>query len=32
MALGLRNYWDGYFAGQAAPLGRTPAEVVHLAA
>jgi hypothetical protein len=31
MALGLRNYWDGYFAGRAAPLGRVPAEVVHAA-
>jgi hypothetical protein len=29
MALGFRNYWDGYFAGRAAPLGRVPAEVVH---
>jgi len=29
MALGLRNYWDGYFAGRTAPLGRVPAEVVH---
>jgi hypothetical protein len=30
MALGLRNQWDAYFAGRAAPLGRTvPAEVVH---
>jgi hypothetical protein len=29
MALGLRNCWDGYFAGRAAPLGRVPAEVVH---
>lgn len=29
MALGLRNYWDGYFAGRAAPLGKVPAEVVH---
>jgi hypothetical protein len=29
MALGYRNYWDGYFAGRAAPLGRVPAEVVH---
>jgi hypothetical protein len=29
MALGLRNYWDGYFAGRAAPLGRVPADVVH---
>ena len=22
LALGLRNYWDTYFAGRAAPLGR----------
>src|SRR3984957_12087758 len=29
LALGLRNYWDGYFAGRAAPLGRAPAGVVH---
>src|SRR5258708_8432112 len=29
MALGYRNYWDTYFAGRAAPLGRCPAEVVH---
>lgn len=29
--LGFTNYWDGYFAGRAAPLGRTPAEVVHAA-
>ena len=29
MALGLRNYWDGYFAGRAAPLGMISAEVVH---
>ncbi len=29
MALGFRNYWDGYFASRAAPLGRVPAEVVH---
>ncbi len=29
-ALGLRNnYWDGYFAGRAAPLGLAPAQVVH---
>ena len=28
LALGLRNYWDGYFAGRAAPLGMAPAEVV----
>lgn len=28
-ALGHRNYWDGYFAGRAAPLGRAPAGVVH---
>lgn len=31
-ALGLRdNYWDGYFAGRAGPLGRTSADVVHAA-
>src|SRR4051794_26202375 len=30
-ALGFRGYWDGYFAGRAAPLGRAPAEVVHAA-
>ncbi|WP_109509371.1 SCO6745 family protein [Nocardioides speluncae] len=30
-ALGFRNYWDGYFAGRAAPLGRVPATVVHAA-
>jgi helix-turn-helix protein len=30
MSLGLRNQWDAYFAGRAAPLGRSvPAEVVH---
>lgn len=29
MALGLRGYWDTYFAGRAAPLGRAPAQVVH---
>lgn len=29
LAIGMRNYWDGYFAGRAAPLGRAPAEVVH---
>lgn len=30
MALGLRNTWDAYFAGMAAPLGRdVPAAVVH---
>ncbi len=30
MALGLRNVWDAYFAGRAAPLGReVPPEVVH---
>jgi hypothetical protein len=28
-ALGMRDYWDGYFAGRAAPLGPAPAEVVH---
>jgi hypothetical protein len=26
--LGFTNYWDTYFAGRAAPLGLTPAEVV----
>lgn len=30
-ALGFRSYWDGYFAGRSAPLGRAPAEVVHAA-
>jgi hypothetical protein len=29
MALGLRNTWDCYFAGRAAPLGQVPAAVVH---
>jgi hypothetical protein len=29
--LGFRNYWDGYFAGRSAPLGRVPAEVVDAA-
>lgn len=30
MALGLRGYWDTYFAGRAAPFGRdVPAEVIH---
>src|SRR5215468_2141882 len=29
LVLGMRNYWDGYFAGRAAPLGQAPAEVVH---
>ncbi|WP_433365156.1 MarR family winged helix-turn-helix transcriptional regulator [Actinoplanes sp. CA-142083] len=29
LAIGTRNYWDGYFAGRAAPLGPAPAEVVH---
>ena len=29
--LGFRGYWDGYFAGRAAPLGPVPAEVVHAA-
>jgi len=29
-ALGFTNYWDLYFAGRAAPLGKSvPAEVVH---
>ena len=34
MALGLRNYWDTYFAGRAAPLGRpgTAAEVAQVVA
>ena len=27
-ALGFTNYWDTYFAGRAAPLGVTSAEVV----
>ena len=30
-ALGFDNYWDGYFAGRSASLGRVPAEVVHAA-
>jgi hypothetical protein len=30
-ALGFPHYWDGYFAGRSAPLGRVPAEVVHAA-
>ena len=30
-ALGFSTYWDGYFAGRAAPLGRAPAEVVDAA-
>ncbi|MFK0245870.1 MarR family transcriptional regulator [Amycolatopsis azurea] len=30
IALGLRDQWDAYFAGRAAPFGRSvPAEVVH---
>ncbi|MCF6379382.1 MarR family transcriptional regulator [Nocardioides KLBMP 9356] len=29
--LGFTSYWDGYFAGRAAPLGRVPAEVVDAA-
>lgn len=30
LTLGLRNFWDTYFAGRAAPLGRdVPAGVVH---
>ncbi|MEY9887329.1 hypothetical protein ABIA35_001516 [Catenulispora sp. MAP12-49] len=29
LALGMRTYWDGYFAGRAGPLGLAPAEVVH---
>jgi hypothetical protein len=27
--LGFSNYWDGYFAGRSAPLGKVPADVVH---
>ena len=30
-SLGMRTYWDGYFAGRAAPLGTVPAEVVDAA-
>src|SRR5690242_12965087 len=30
-ALGFEDYWDGYFAGRSAPLGRVPAEVVDAA-
>ena len=30
-ALGFSSYWDGYFAGRSAPLGRVPAAVVHAA-
>jgi hypothetical protein len=30
-ALSFHHYWDGYFAGRSAPLGRVPAEVVHAA-
>ncbi|GAA4712351.1 hypothetical protein GCM10023349_34240 [Nocardioides conyzicola] len=30
-SLGFRDYWDGYFAGRSAPLGRVPAEVVDAA-
>lgn len=29
--IGFPNYWDGYFAGRSAPLGRVPAEVVDAA-
>src|SRR5690348_17275513 len=29
--IGFPNYWDGYFAGRSAALGRVPAEVVHAA-
>lgn len=28
LALGMRNFWDGYFAGRAAPLGLASAELV----
>ncbi|QIG41850.1 MarR family transcriptional regulator [Nocardioides anomalus] len=30
-ALGFRGYWDGYFAGRAAPMGHAGAEVVDAA-
>ncbi len=30
-ALGFQGYWDGYFAGRAAPLGRVSADVVDAA-
>lgn len=30
-ALGFTSYWDGYFAGRAAPLGLVPPEVVDAA-
>jgi hypothetical protein len=30
-ALGFRGYWDGYFAGRAAPMGHASAEVVDAA-
>lgn len=30
-ALGFTGYWDGYFAGRAAPLGPVPAQVVDAA-
>ncbi|MBM7516173.1 SCO6745 family protein [Nocardioides nitrophenolicus] len=29
--VGMRGFWDGYFAGRAAPLGLAPAAVVHAA-
>jgi len=29
LALGHRTYWDGYFAGRAAPLGQASAATVH---
>lgn len=29
--VGMRNFWDGYFAGRAAPLGTASAAVVHAA-
>ncbi|MGY4685795.1 helix-turn-helix domain-containing protein [Micromonospora aurantiaca (nom. illeg.)] len=31
LALGMRDYWDGYFAGRAALLGLAPAQVMHAA-
>ena len=30
-ALGFSNYWDGYFAGRSAPLGRAPADLIAMA-
>lgn len=30
LALGMRDYWDGYVAGRAALLGLAPAQVMHV--